>query len=114
MENLWATMKRRIEKNDCSTAEKLISAIIRTWYHDDEVAKMCSTLVDSMPKCVKMLIKAKGGHSLFLIKSIICQIFPITAYNKPYFNKYWSHFITVRINLHSTVCAREYLMISTL
>ena len=62
IENLWAIIKRRIEKTDCSTVQKLISAIIRTWYHDDEVVKMCSTLVDSMPKRVKMLIKAKGGH----------------------------------------------------
>ena len=62
IENLWAIIKRRIEKIDCSTVPKLISAIIRTWYHDDEVVKMCSTLVDSMPKLVKMLIMAKDGH----------------------------------------------------
>ena len=37
IENLWAIIKRGIEKTDYSTAQKLISAIIRTWYHDDEV-----------------------------------------------------------------------------
>ena len=62
IENLWAIIERRIEKTDCSTAQKLISAIIRTWYHIDEVVKICSTLVDSMPKRMKMLIKAKSGH----------------------------------------------------
>ena len=62
IENLWAIIKRRIEKTDCSTVQKLISAIIGTWYHDDDVVKMCSTLVDSWQKCVKMLIKAKNGH----------------------------------------------------
>ena len=62
IENLWAIIKRWIEKTDCSTVQKLISAIIRTWYHDDEVVKMCSTLVDCRPKRVKMLLKAKGGH----------------------------------------------------
>ena len=66
IENLWATIKRRIEKTDCSTVQKLISAITRTWYYDDEVVKRCSTLVDSMPKRVKMLIKAKGGHTSYL------------------------------------------------
>ena len=62
IENLWAVIKSRIEKTDCLTAQKLISANIRTSYHDDEIVKVCSTLVDSMPKRVKMLIKAKGGH----------------------------------------------------
>ena len=62
IENLWAIIKRRNKKTDCSTVEKLISAIIRTRYHDDEVVKMCSTLVDSMPKRVKMLLKANDGH----------------------------------------------------
>ena len=37
IENLWAIIKRRIEKTDCSAVQKLIYAIIRTWYHDDEV-----------------------------------------------------------------------------
>ena len=31
IENLWAIIKRRIEKTDCSTIQKLISAIIKTW-----------------------------------------------------------------------------------
>ena len=35
-ENLWAVIKPRIEKTDCSTVQKMISAIIRTWYHEDE------------------------------------------------------------------------------
>ena len=74
IENLWAIIKRRNKKTDCSTVEKLISAIIRTRYHDDEVVKMCSTLVDSMPKRVKMLLKANDGH----IKSIVCQVIPKT------------------------------------
>jgi len=50
-----------------------------------------------MPKRVKMIIKAKGGYIS------ICQIIPMTFQNKTYFNKYLSHFITVQINLHSTV-----------
>ena len=30
IENLWVITKRRIEKTDCSTVQKLISAIITT------------------------------------------------------------------------------------
>ena len=62
IENLWAIINLRIEKTECSTVRKPISAIISTWYHNNEVVKMCSSLVDSMPKRVKMLIKPNGGH----------------------------------------------------
>ncbi|KAG1674513.1 CD63 antigen [Nymphon striatum] len=62
IENLWVIMKRRLQKEDCSTMTKLISAGIRAWYHDEELAKMCSNLVESMPNRVQMLVKAKGGH----------------------------------------------------
>ena len=62
IENLWVIMKHRIEKDDCSTMEKLISSIIKTWYPDDELAKMYLTLVDSMPNRVAMLIGEKGSH----------------------------------------------------
>ena len=61
IENLLAIIKKRIAKVDCSTMEKLISAIIRTWYHE-EIAKICSTLVDSMPNRVALVIKERGGH----------------------------------------------------
>ena len=40
IENPWAIIKRRIEKTDCSTVQKLISAIIGTRYLDDEIVKM--------------------------------------------------------------------------
>ncbi|KAG1653637.1 Transposable element Tc1 transposase [Nymphon striatum] len=70
IENLWVIMKRRLQKEDCSTMTKLISAGIRAWYHDEELAKMCSNLVESMPNRVQMLVKAKGGH----IKEVISPI----------------------------------------
>ena len=60
--NLSAIVKRRLQKEDCSTMTKLISAVIRVWYHDEEITKICSTLVESMPNRVQMLVKAKGGH----------------------------------------------------
>ena len=62
IENLWAILKQRLLKEDCTTMAKLITAVIRTWYHDEQVTKMCSTLVASMPTRIKMLVKAKGGH----------------------------------------------------
>ena len=57
IENLWAIIKKRLQKSDCSAKTKLKEATIRTWYHD-EVQNICSTLVDSMPTRISMLINA--------------------------------------------------------
>ena len=62
IESLWAIMKKRLQKSDCSAKTKLIEAIIRIWYHDDEVQNICSILANSMPTRISRLINAKGGH----------------------------------------------------
>ena len=62
IENLRAIIKRKLSKYDCSTKTSLIEAIIRIWYHDEELKKMCCNLVHSTPKRVSMIIKSKGGH----------------------------------------------------
>ena len=62
IENLWAIIKRRITNQDCSTMQKLISAVIQTWYHDPKIADISSKLIDSMPNRVQELLKAKSCH----------------------------------------------------
>ena len=61
IENLWATIKRKLSKYDCSTKILLIEAIIRIWYHDEQLKKRCCNLVRSLPKRVSIVIKWKGG-----------------------------------------------------
>ena len=34
IENLWAIVKNRMRKMDCTTKEKMISAVIQVWFHD--------------------------------------------------------------------------------
>ena len=34
IENLWAIVKCRLRKTDCTTSRKLVEAIIHIWYHD--------------------------------------------------------------------------------
>ena len=41
IENLWATIERKLFKYDCSTKTSLIEATIRIGYHDEELKKMC-------------------------------------------------------------------------
>ena len=62
IENLWAIVKSRLRKRDCSTMVKLINAVIQVWFHDENFKNMCPKIVDSMPNRVKLVIEAKGGH----------------------------------------------------
>ena len=62
IENLWAIIKKRLRRKDCTTKTKLIQAIIEVWFHDEEIRNICQNLVDSMPKRIKLVIKCKGGH----------------------------------------------------
>ena len=47
---------------DCTTKIKLIEAVIHVWFHDEEIKKICKTLVLSMKKRVKSVLENKGGH----------------------------------------------------
>ena len=64
IENLLAIIKNRLRSKDCTTFTKLIEAVIAIWYHDEEIAKNCQTLVYSMPKRVKQVLMNKEGHTL--------------------------------------------------
>ena len=62
IETLWAILKNRLRKEDISTRQKLISTVIKLWYHDERIKESCSKLVDGMPKRIEELIKTRGGH----------------------------------------------------
>ena len=50
---------------DCTTKTKLVEAIIQLRYGDPQNQEICQTLVESMPKRVKELLKSKGGHTTY-------------------------------------------------
>lgn len=62
IENLWGICKSRLRRKDCTTKTKLIEAVIEVWFNDPDIVRDCCTLVDSMPKRVKMLLEKRGGH----------------------------------------------------
>ncbi|KAJ4450863.1 hypothetical protein ANN_02295 [Periplaneta americana] len=62
IENLWSICKRRMQKMDCSTKEKMISALIGVWFRDEEMKNICGKLVESMPNRLRAVIRNKGGH----------------------------------------------------
>jgi hypothetical protein len=67
--NQTKTPERKLFDNG-KTVAKLIRAVIRTWYHDEQVTKMYSSLVESMPNCVEMLVRSEGGHISYYLYHI--------------------------------------------
>ena len=62
IENLWAIIKRKQQKTDCRTLEKMTTAVINIWCNDPSLNQHCKKLVDSMPQRVMEVIRKKGGH----------------------------------------------------
>ncbi|CAK9833147.1 Transposable element Tcb1 transposase [Anthophora retusa] len=60
IENLWAICKVRLQKMDCTTTIKMVEAVIQRGVQ--RVKNNCKNLIDSMPRRVQAVIKAKGGH----------------------------------------------------
>ena len=98
IENLWAIVKKRLEKCDCSTITKLIEAIIRIWHHDEELKNICSNLVDSMPT----RISQSQRRTYQLLKLLGCLNFSFFA-SINVFSQFCDFSDFVPIYLHSTV-----------
>lgn len=62
IESLWAIVKARLRKIDCTTKTKLIEAVIQVWFRDQQISEICQKLIDSMPERVEKVLNAKGGH----------------------------------------------------
>ena len=62
IENLWAIVKKRLRKHDCTTKTKFTTTILQIWIEDTEIQSICKNLVDSMPNRVQKVIAARGGH----------------------------------------------------
>lgn len=62
IENLWAIMKAKLRKLDCSTLLAMETSINNIWYDPDVMDKICQNLVESKPNRVRDLIAKKGGH----------------------------------------------------
>lgn len=66
IENLWAIAKARLRAKNCSTMASLTAAIGEVWADNDSgLAGICSKLVESMPRRVRLCLKARGGHTKY-------------------------------------------------
>jgi transposase len=62
IENLWSILKKSLGKIDCSAEERMVTNVIKVWFHDSGVKNICSILVESMPKRVHEFILANVGR----------------------------------------------------
>ena len=63
LETLWGILKQRLSEFDLPTKQTLISKIIHLWHNDVSILQTCEKLIDSMPKRIQAVIKARGGHT---------------------------------------------------
>src|SRR6218665_789102 len=70
IENVWAIIKQKPSKRDCTTTTKMIEAILATWFHVAEFPPICQKPVDSMPKRVNLLLNAKRGHINYYLSEL--------------------------------------------
>jgi transposase len=59
IENLWADLKKRVEKHNCTTVEELTAAVKKEWAATDR--DLCHKLVASMPTRLARLLEYRGG-----------------------------------------------------
>jgi len=64
IEHLWATLKRRVNSGPApATVDKLWERLEATWWCIDPAE--CRDLVESMPRRIEAVIRARGGHTRY-------------------------------------------------
>ena len=64
IENLWTVLKDKVFEKQPASAKELVDAIKPVWVHEFS-AEYCRSLVESMPKRLESIIKAKGGPTKY-------------------------------------------------
>ena len=66
IENLWELTKHRIN-SECliTTKNQLIERLIAVWHRDDDLKRLAKNCIESMPRRIAAVIKAKGGPTKY-------------------------------------------------
>lgn len=63
IENVWWKLKKRVQATKPATTDQLSIAIKNSW--SEIPVELCKQLVQSMPKRIRTVIKARGGATQF-------------------------------------------------
>lgn len=61
IENVWEFLKRELAKEKITTKVQLVERIIYHWNHNQNLKQIALNCIDSMPRRVDALLKARGG-----------------------------------------------------
>lgn len=65
IENLWELLKRKIAADNPTTKTELTDSLIKYWHKNEDLKIHCHSLISSMPRRIRALIDAKGGHTKY-------------------------------------------------
>ena len=64
IKNLWTNMKNKVSEKQPLCGAELVKAIKEVWVK--EISKeYCQSLIESMPRRIKAVIKNRGGHTKY-------------------------------------------------
>ena len=65
IENAWELVKKEMHKKPITNRTKLIERLIDVWNHHPRIQETIKSCIDSMPRRIDALIKAKGGPTKY-------------------------------------------------
>lgn len=65
IENVWECLKRELAKETITTKVRLIERIIYHWHHNEKLKDVAFRCIESMPRRIAALLKAKGGTTKY-------------------------------------------------
>lgn len=61
IENLWEILKRKMAENLITSKDQLIARLNDVWHNDPEIKNSAIRCIQSMPRRIEAVIKAKGN-----------------------------------------------------
>lgn len=65
IENVWGFLKTSIATKTITTRQQMISELIKLWFRDVTFKQKIRNCIDSMPRRIQAVLKAKGGHTTY-------------------------------------------------
>lgn len=63
IENMWSMLKRKLHVHQHVTRQNLIDRAMDMWENDEDIRKMCLSLIESMPRRIRECIASKGEYT---------------------------------------------------
>lgn len=65
IEGLWKMLKDKVCSSDITNRRQLTERLIQTWHHDQQLQNLARQYIQSMPRRVQAVIKAKGCNTKY-------------------------------------------------